>query len=111
MEPARLPAAARGQPADDRVVCLAFSWFAVACRVARSCRELGIKSVAPYTDADALSLHVKEVDVAVPLGAESKAYTDADLLVKVMKEQGCSAVHAGYGFLSENSDFVSGFWK
>jgi len=75
----------------------------IAVRIARACAEMGIKSVAVYTDADRYSLHVKKADESYSLGPDSVAgYLNAHRIVNLAVEAGCDGLHPGYGFLSEN---------
>ena len=80
----------------------------IASRVFRTCRRLGIETVAVHSDADAGLPYVREADVAVRLPGSSPAdtYLRADLLVDAALRAGADAVHPGYGFLSENADFA-----
>ncbi len=79
----------------------------IAIRIARSAAELGIRSHTLYSEDDALSDHVSKADVAHRLtGTGPAAYLDADQIVRIAKEAGCSAIHPGYGFLSENPEFA-----
>ncbi|WP_128431853.1 acetyl/propionyl/methylcrotonyl-CoA carboxylase subunit alpha [Streptomyces cyaneus] len=80
----------------------------IACRVFRTCRELGIRTVAVHSDADDNALHARVADAAVrlPGAAPSDTYLRGDLIVKAALAAGADAVHPGYGFLSENPGFA-----
>ncbi|MEU9351672.1 biotin carboxylase N-terminal domain-containing protein [Streptomyces griseoloalbus] len=80
----------------------------IACRVARTCRELGIRTVAVHSDADENALHARVADTAVrlPGSAPADTYLRGDLIVKAALAAGADAVHPGYGFLSENAGFA-----
>ncbi len=80
----------------------------IALRVIRTCREMGIKTVAVYSDGDRNALHVRAAYEAVRLGPapSRESYLRGDLIVAAALATGCDAVHPGYGFLSEKADFV-----
>jgi propionyl-CoA carboxylase alpha chain len=79
----------------------------IACRVIRTCRRLGIKTVAVYSEADADALHVREADEKVFIGPPpaTQSYLLIDRIVEACKQTGADAVHPGYGFLSEKEAF------
>ena len=80
----------------------------IACRVIKTCKNLGIATVAVYSDADKNAQHVKQADEAVHIGESqvSKSYLLMDKIIEVAKATGAEAIHPGYGFLSENDQFA-----
>jgi 3-methylcrotonyl-CoA carboxylase alpha subunit len=80
----------------------------IACRVIRTARALGIRTVAVYSDADAKALHVRQADEAVHIGPSParESYLVGDKIIAAAKATGAEAIHPGYGFLSENADFA-----
>jgi acetyl-CoA carboxylase biotin carboxylase subunit len=80
----------------------------IALRIVRACRELGVGSVAVYSDADASAPHAREADEAVNIGAapSRESYLRADKLIDAAKRTGAQAIHPGYGFLSEREHFA-----
>ncbi len=80
----------------------------IACRVMETARDMGVRTVAVYSDADAASKHVAMADEAVLIGgpAPAESYLKGDTLIAVAQATGAQAIHPGYGFLSENPDFV-----
>jgi 3-methylcrotonyl-CoA carboxylase alpha subunit len=80
----------------------------IACRVIRTARRLGIRTVAVYSDADAKALHVRMADEAVHIGPSParESYLRGDKIIEAAKTTGAEAIHPGYGFLSENADFA-----
>ena len=80
----------------------------IACRIIKSCRKLGIKTVAVYSEADTNSLFVQMADESYNIGpaASSKSYLNIAKIIEVIQKTGANLVHPGYGFLSENANFV-----
>jgi acetyl-CoA carboxylase, biotin carboxylase subunit len=80
----------------------------IALRIIRACKELGIKSVAVYSEADADSLHVRFADEAVCIGPPQSAqsYLEIRRIISAAEVTNCDAIHPGYGFLAENADFA-----
>ena len=80
----------------------------IACRIAKTCRDLGIQTVAVYSDADAQALHVQACDEAIHIGgsAPKDSYLLGNKIIELALASGAQAIHPGYGFLSENADFA-----
>jgi len=80
----------------------------IAIRIVKACREMGILTVAVYSDADRKSLHVQMADEAVPIGPAPavESYLNMDRIIAAAHAAGAEAIHPGYGFLAENSDFA-----
>lgn len=80
----------------------------IACRVVKTAKKLGVRTVAVYSDADAGSLHVQAADEAYHIGpaASQQSYLRGDRIIDVAKRAGCQAIHPGYGFLSESVEFA-----
>jgi 3-methylcrotonyl-CoA carboxylase alpha subunit len=80
----------------------------IACRVIRTARAMGIRTVAVYSDADARALHVRQADEAVHIGPSPAraSYLVGERIIAAARETGAEAIHPGYGFLSENADFA-----
>ncbi|OTF76263.1 propionyl-CoA carboxylase alpha chain-like protein, partial [Euroglyphus maynei] len=80
----------------------------IACRVIQTCKLMGIKTVAIYSEIDSRALHVQHADEAYCVGPapSAQSYLNVDIILDVIKKSGAEAVHPGYGFLSENTDFA-----
>ena len=109
--PARTPATAKSHPLFDKI--LIANRGEIACRVIRTCKRLGIKTVAVYSEADADALHVREADEAVLIGPppSAQSYLLIDRIVEACRKTGAQAVHPGYGFLSEKQEFQKALAK
>ena len=80
----------------------------IAVRIIRACQEMGVRTVAVYSEADAAALHTALADEAVCIGPPppGQSYLRGDRILAIAQERGCQAIHPGYGFLSENADFA-----
>ena len=85
----------------------------IACRIMQTAQSMGVRCVAVYSDADAQALHVQIADHAVHIGgsAPAESYLRGDVIIQAALESGAQAIHPGYGFLSENPDFVEAVEK
>ncbi|MGZ3511052.1 MAG: biotin carboxylase N-terminal domain-containing protein, partial [Candidatus Binataceae bacterium] len=81
----------------------------IAVRVIRACRDLGVETVAVYSEADRAALHVREADYAVAVGPSpaSESYLKTERILEAAKKTSAEAIHPGYGFFSENAGFAS----
>ena len=80
----------------------------IACRIIRTARRMGVRTIAVYSDADADALHVRLADEAVHIGASPvrESYLLGERIIEVAQQTGAQAIHPGYGFLSENAGFA-----
>src|SRR3954471_19072406 len=80
----------------------------IACRIAATCRRLGLRSIAVFSDADATAMHVAAADAAERIGPPPprESYLSIPAILDAARRSGARMVHPGYGFLSENADFV-----
>src|SRR4051812_50162093 len=80
----------------------------IACRIIRTARRLGVRTVAVFSDADRHALHVREADEAVHIGGSParESYLVGEKIIAAARATGAEAIHPGYGFLSENAEFA-----
>src|SRR3989304_4954460 len=80
----------------------------IACRILRTCRRLGLETVAVHSEADAAAMHVAPPDRALPIGGPppAQSYLVGEKILEAARSAGADAIHPGYGFLSENEDFA-----
>lgn len=102
-----MPKAAQQKPPFNKI--LIANRGEIACRIIRTCKKLGIKTVAIYSEADASAMHVKMADESVLVGppSPSESYLNIEAVILAAVETETEAIHPGYGFLSENGDFVN----
>jgi propionyl-CoA carboxylase alpha chain len=110
-KPAAKTEAKAAKPPFDKI--LIANRGEIACRVIRTCKRLGIKTVAVYSEADADALHVRLADEKVLIGPppSAQSYLQIDKIVEACKKTGAQAVHPGYGFLSEKQEFQKALAK
>jgi len=103
----QVPAVGGYKPAMFRALLIA-NRGEIACRVIRTARRMGLRTIAVYSDADANALHVKMADEAVHIGPAPvrESYLRADAILAAARQTGAEAIHPGYGFLSENAEFA-----
>ncbi len=111
VKPAAKAEAKASKPPFDKI--LIANRGEIACRVIRTCKRLGIKTVAVYSEADADALHVRLADEKVLIGPppSAQSYLQIDKIVEACKKTGAQAVHPGYGFLSEKQEFQKALAK
>src|SRR3712207_2634570 len=80
----------------------------IACRIIRTARRMGVRTIAVYSDADRHALHVRQADEAVHIGPSParESYLVGEKIIAAAKQTGAEAIHPGYGFLSENAEFA-----
>ena len=85
----------------------------IACRIMRTAKRMGLRTIAVYSDADKNALHVREADEAVHIGPPppSESYLQIDRIIDAALKSGAEAIHPGYGFLSENTKFAEALAK
>src|SRR4051812_322208 len=111
----RVPAPAKTKGAQDKALgkLLVANRGEIAVRIFRAAREMGIPSVAVYSEADANAFHVSQADEKICIGpAESRqSYLKIPVIIEAAQKLNVKAIHPGYGFLSENADFAKAVQK